>query len=138
MQRGVRGQIGIEYLIIAGFVIFLVFSVLGVALYYSSGIHDSLTYSYISRFASSLISSSESVFYAGEPSKSTFDLYLPAEVRRITINGTRIYFYYLTSDGSNNVSFTSKVSLQGNLSINEGTKHISVTAASDHVDILEH
>ena len=64
-----RGQIATEYLIIISFVTFIIISVLGIALIYSSEIRDSIKSSQLDKLSDKIVSTSESVFYAGEPSK---------------------------------------------------------------------
>jgi uncharacterized protein (UPF0333 family) len=130
-----RGQISTEYLIVVGFIVFFVLLILGAALLYSSQINDSMQTRQIEQFASKLISSAESVKYAGEPSRSTISVYLPSNVREIQIIGKEIAIDFITSSGLNRVSYMSKVQMNGTISSVYGIKKIRIVALQDSVSI---
>ena len=126
-----RGQISTEYLIIVSFITFFIIVILGIALIYSGQIRDSIRMSQIEKFGKKIISSAETVFYAGEPSKSTINVYLPEGVTNIQILEKEIVFTTTLSSGINKVSYASRVPIEGTISTNEGIKKIQVLAASD-------
>ncbi len=132
-----RAQVSTEYLIVIGFVSFLVLAVLGVAFFYTSITNDQIKVSQVSNLANKIISSAESVFYSGEPSKLTLTGYLPVGVRSFEIMSDQIVASISTSSGVTKISFSSNVPLSGNVSINEGVKRISVIAQQDEVSISE-
>ncbi len=132
-----RGQISTEYLIIVGFVIFLVVSVLGLALYYSSSISDRIRFDQVNNFANKIVSSAETVFYSGEPSRVTINAYLPAGVSGISVLSNGIVINVSTASGLNTVYFESKVPLTGSLNKNEGVKKILISAEVDSARISE-
>jgi uncharacterized protein (UPF0333 family) len=132
-----RAQVSTEYLIVIGFVSFLVLAVLGVAFFYTSITNDQIKVSQVSNLANKIISSAESVFYSGEPSKLTLTGYLPIGVRSFEIMSDQIVASISTSSGVTKISFSSNVPLSGNVSINEGVKRISVIAQQDEVSISE-
>ena len=135
INRGKRGQIGTEYMIVVGFIVFFVLLILGAALIYSSQIDDSIKTRQIEQFAGKIISSAESVKYAGEPSMSTISVYLPSNVRGIQIAGREIAIDFVTSSGLNRVSYLSKVTMIGGISSVYGVKKIRVAALQDSVNI---
>jgi uncharacterized protein (UPF0333 family) len=130
-----RGQISTEYLIVVGFIVFFVLLILGAALLYSSQINDGMQIRQIEQFASKLISSAESVKYAGEPSRSTISVYLPSNVREIQIVGKEIAIDFITSSGLNRISYLSKVQMNGAISSVYGIKKIRIVALQDSVNI---
>lgn len=132
-----RGQVSTEYLIVVGFVTFLVLGILGVAFFYTSITNDQIKVSQVSNFANKIISSSESVFYAGEPSKLTLNGYLPIGVNSFEIMQNEIVVSITTSSGITTMSFTSNVPLSGNISHTDGVKRIEVLAQQDEVLISE-
>ncbi len=132
-----RGQISTEYLIIVGFITFLVVGVLAVALLYSSSLRDRIRFSHVTNYADTIISSAESVYYAGEPSRLVVKPYLPAGVRSISINGTSILFTVTSSSGVNTMLYTSSVPLEGTLASSEGVKRITLVAQTDRVLVSE-
>ncbi len=130
-----KSQISIEYLIIIGFVTFILISILGVAFYYSGGIKDKIRVVQLNNFANKIISTSESVYYYGRPSKATISVYLPENVREITISENNLFITSQTSSGLEKTSFTSKVPIEGTLSINSGIKKIEIVAEEDKATI---
>jgi len=128
-----RGQISTEYLIIVGFITFFIVVILGLALIYSSQIRDTIKMNELEKFAKKTISSSETIFYAGEPSKSTISVYLPSGVTDIQLIGNEMLFTISLSSGINKISYTSKVPIEGNISTIDGIKKIQLTASSDRV-----
>ncbi|MEK6915050.1 MAG: hypothetical protein AABW89_00730 [Nanoarchaeota archaeon] len=132
-----RGQISTEYLIVVGFVVFLVLGILGVAFFYTSITSDQIKISQVSSFMNKIISSAESVFYAGEPSKLTVTGYLPVGVNRLDITSTEIIVGITTSSGVSTMSFSSNVPLIGNISHTEGVKRLEILAQQDEVSITE-
>jgi uncharacterized protein (UPF0333 family) len=132
-----KGQVSIEYMLIFAFVTFVVLIILGVAFFYSSSIKDSIKVSQADNYANKIVSSSESVFYSGEPSKATISAYLPDSVENVDIQENHIYIELRTSSGLNKMAFPSKVPISGSLSNVKGVKNIEITANDTAVTISE-
>ena len=130
-----RGQISVEYLILLGFITFLVLVLLGLALFSSGSIEDKLRFSELESFARNVIDGSESVYYAGEPSKITITSYLPSGVQSISVSGTDLFFSISTRSGVTTLSYTSSVPLSGSLNASEGVHRIVLEATSGGVSV---
>ena len=128
-----RGQISIEYLITVAFIIFLIISTLGVSLFYSEQTKERIKFNQLQNFANKIISSSESVFYSGEPSRATIIAYLHSGVEAIEIVENNLVFNISSTGGVSRIAFTSNVPIQGSLSINEGAKKINIVAQTSGV-----
>jgi len=128
--KEIKGQVGMEYMMIMGFVTLAIMSILAFAVFYSDQIKDRIKLNQVEGFAIQLISSAESVFFAGTPSKTTVSLYLPEGVEQITVAADYIVFDVRTSSGINTRVFNSKVPLTGAIPITEGLKKISLEAQS--------
>jgi len=137
MREIKRGQISTEYLIVMAFVTFLIISTLGIGLFYSAQAKDRIKFNYIENFANKIISSAESVYYAGEPSKATVTAYLPPNVQSIEVLQNEIVFSIATSSGVTRISYSSDVPIEGSLSSSEGMKRIVISALSDRVVLNE-
>lgn len=136
-MKAKKGQISAEYLIVVGFITFLVLTILAAGLFYSSQISDRIKLNQMNNFANKVISSSESIFFAGEPSKATINAYLPSGVEALDIYDKEIVFNISTSSGITVISYPSNVPLSGLLSNSEGVKVIHITALSDKAVISE-
>jgi hypothetical protein len=132
-----KGQVGIEYMIIVGFVSFAVIAILLLAFFYSGQIKDSIKLNQAENFAEQLIGSAESVFFAGEPSKTTIRLYLPENVESIDINNNYVTVTMQLSTGQNIRSYETKVPLQGTITTSEGIKKLTLIATEDNVVITQ-
>ncbi len=130
-----RGQISTEYMILIGFILFLVTSMIGMAFVYVLDIKDSVKFNQVEKFADKLISSAESVFYSGEPSKITINLYLPEGIENIQIINQDVVFTISSNSGQNIIAYESNVPIQGTISPNPGLKKIVLTANANSVVI---
>jgi len=132
-----KAQISIEYLIIIGFLTFVIIGILGIAFFYSGSIKDRLKIIQLNNFANTVISSSELVFYYGEPSKTTFSVYLPENVKEIEIDGNYMFVTLQTNSGIEKNAYESDVPLSGEISINSGLKKIQIIATETNVVISQ-
>lgn len=130
-----NAQIGMEYLMIIGFLTFVLISTLGIAMYHNNTIRDMILSRQIESMSIKIISSAESVFYAGEPSKVTIVSYIPEGISDISITDDTIFVTFQSSSGNNKVSFPSNVPITGTLSTTSGLRNIIIEATSSHVTI---
>jgi hypothetical protein len=130
-----RGQAGIEYMIIIGFITFTVISIFGLAMVYSGQIKDKVKLNQAEAFATQLINSAETVFFAGEPSKTTVRLYLPEGIENITFESDYLVITARVSSGENRRAFQSKVPIQGSVSSTEGIKKLTLEAKESYVQV---
>lgn len=130
-----KAQSSLEYLITVGFVTLLVTSVILIAYFYTGIFQDKIKNNQINAFAGKLISSAESIFYAGEPSKTSLELYLPAGVNNITVSGTTLIVNYTTGATQSVRAFDSRVNITGAINRSPGVKRLTLEAKSDHVEI---
>jgi len=132
-----NAQIGIEYMIIVGFVTMAIMLILAFSFVYSNQIKDRIKLNQAENFAIQLINSAESVFFAGEPSKTTASLYLPDGVEEIYFSSNAFIISTRVSSGVNRRSYSSKVSIQNTTTINtnEGIKKLVLEARANHVDV---
>jgi len=136
MHHKKRAQISTEYLVIVGFITFAVISALGIALFYVSEIKDVIKVNQVENFANKLISSSESIFFSGEPSQVEMVGYLPQGVTSITLNSKELVFEVETSSGTNIRAFPSRVTIVGAIPTEAGVKKLQLVAQDTQVTIL--
>ncbi len=135
MGKNKGGQAGIEYMIIIGFVTFTIISIFALAVIYSGQIKDKIKLNQVENFATQLINSAETVYFAGEPSKTTVRLYLPEGVTSLEFNSDYLVIITHTSSGNNKRAFESKVPIQGTISTSEGIKKLTIEAKESYVMI---
>ncbi|MEK6850560.1 MAG: hypothetical protein AABX85_03220, partial [Nanoarchaeota archaeon] len=87
MKKGKKGQISTEYLIVMGFVTFMVISLMGIAFLYVGQIRDNMKMNQINTFGKKIVNSAETVYFAGNPSRATVLLNIPQGVQNIVVAG---------------------------------------------------
>jgi Flp pilus assembly pilin Flp len=132
-----KSQVSVEYLVIIGFVSFIIIGILGVSLIYQTELQDVIKFSQLEKFSTKLTSAAEEVFYAGAPSKITLNGYMPKGIQSVDIIGNDIVYNVSTRSGIAIIAYSSDVRLQGSLSTTPGIKRITLTAQSDRVFITE-
>lgn len=132
-----KAQVSFEYLIIMGFVTFVIIGVLGVSFLYSAGIKDRLKVIQIENFGNKITTSAETVFHSGEPSKITISTYLPENVEKVEIIENNVVITFELSSGKSKVAFSSKVPIQGTISSYSGIKNLKIEAFADRAQISE-
>lgn len=134
-----RGQTGVEYMIIVGFVTFAITVVMATSFLYADKIKDGIKLNRAENFAAQVVNSAESVFFAGEPSKMTVRYYLPEDVREIKVteinNETYLHLVVGTSSGQVDVIYKSSVPLQVNISPGEGIRKLTLEASEEYLTV---
>lgn len=130
-----RGQIGLEYLIVVAFVVFVVIAMLAAAIFYTSEARDKIKINQLSNFANKVINSAESVYFAGEPSKVTVTAFLPEGIESFQVLENSLVFNITTDSGVTRIAYPSSVPLDAaiNLSVASGVKRLQIIAGSDKV-----
>ena len=130
-----NAQIGMEYLMIIGFLTFILISTLGIAMYHNNTIRDMISSRQVESMSNKIISAAESVFYAGEPSKVTIVSYIPDGISEINITDNTLFVTFQSSSGTNKASFPSNVPIAGSISTTSGLRNIIIEATSSSVTI---
>jgi len=136
-----KAQASMELLILMGFLTFVIIGILGVGYYYSNTINDRIKSSQVNNFATKIVSTSESVFYAGEPSRSTVSVHLPENVQDVQIIDNMVVITYSAATGQNKIAFPSKVPITENpsneITSTSGIKNIVVQSNQTHAIISQ-
>lgn len=136
-----KGQTSMEFLILMSFLTFVIITIVGIGFFYSNTITDRIKASQITSFANKIVSTSETVFYAGEPSKSTISVHLPDGISAINVINNSLIINYNLASGQNAREFQSRVPIiedSGSpLSVFSGVKSITLVANETHAIISE-
>lgn len=128
-----KAQISMEYLIIVGFVTFIILGILAIALIYSGTIKDRIKLTQITDFANKVTSTADFIYYTGSPSKATVTSYFPKGIESIEITDNSLVFTFQTVTGLNKIGFSSKVPITGTITNNPGIKKIQILAQTSGV-----
>lgn len=128
-----RAQVGVEYLMIMGFVSLMV---IPLAMLYFTSVQESgdeINGRQALNIARRVVDAAESVYYLGEPSQTTIKAVIPPNVQSATINSKEIVFKMKTKSGISDMIQVSSVNLTGSLPSSQGMHTITIKAGSDKV-----
>ena len=128
-----KSQISIEYMSIMGFVLVIVVFLIILSQVYSRKIEDQIIINQVDRLAKEITDSAESVYYFGEPTKTTIKAYIPEKIEQININQEGISFLVRTQSGVSDIAHSSSVNLSGTLSNAPGIRYIQIEAREGYV-----
>jgi len=135
VKNNCGGQAGVEYLIIIGFVTFAITATLALSYFYVGISQDSIKMNQIEVFADKVINSAEAVYYSGEPSKTTINVYLPIGVEEVRLDNKNLIITFSSSSGTVVRAFPSNVPIEGTISPSHGSRRIIIEAKSDYVRV---
>ncbi|MBW2981018.1 hypothetical protein KY360_06400 [Candidatus Woesearchaeota archaeon] len=128
-----RGQISLEYMAIVGIATMVAISLLAISYFYSKGTESTINTQQIDRVAKEIVDTAESMYYYGEPSRTTIKAYLPDGINEITVGPDELSFRVRTPSGETDIFYPSSVSLQGNISTEYGFHYITIEAKEGYV-----
>jgi hypothetical protein len=124
-----RGQVSIEFMAIIGFVTFIAITMLILSQFYQREVSTQVETNQVDHLARKIIEASESVYYLGEPSKTTISGNMPGHVSAVQISPNEITFKVKVSGGGvRDISYVSNVNLTGSINPSPGLKKISIEA----------
>lgn len=133
MFHSKKAQISIEYLSILGFVIIIIIFLGILSQVYSRQIEDQIIINQVDKLAKEIVDSAESVYYFGEPTKTTIKAYIPNKVEQIDITSEGISFKVRRQDGITDIAYASPVNISGTLSNAPGIRYIQIEAREGYV-----
>jgi uncharacterized protein (UPF0333 family) len=128
-----RGQISLEYMAVVGITTIVAISLLVLSNYYSKQIGDTIDTTQLDGIAKDIVDTAQSVYYFGEPSKSTLKVYLPKGITSVTVGPDQINFRIRTDSGETDVFYPSDVTLQGGIPTAYGFHYITIEAREGYV-----
>jgi len=133
MNRYKTSQISMEYMMIIGFSMLVIIGILIISSAYSNDLKESVNLNQLDRIVKSIIESAESVYYYGEPSKTTLKVFIPERVESAVLINNSIIFKVMTSSGLSDVGYKTTMPLNGTISTKPGYHYISIEARSGAV-----
>ncbi len=132
-----KSQVSMEYMMIVGFSLLLIIPALLLFNEEKRDIKDSVTISQSDEIIRKLIDTSEKVHYLGEPSKITIKVFMPSNIKSISITNKSILFMLDIDNKDFPVYGYSTINISGNLSTGPGIRYISIESHGSYVDIYQ-
>jgi hypothetical protein len=133
-----RGQVSIEFITIFGFIFLMMIPLIIIFFDQSSAVKDAIASNHIRNLAVKIADKAETVYYLGEPSRTTFNAYLPESVISVNVTKRSVIVLYRTSKNSiQTIIASGNVNMTGNISIDPGVHHIEIKNIGDKVSVKD-
>ncbi len=133
-----RGQVSIEFITIFGFIFLMTIPLIIIFFDQSGAVQDAISENHIRNIAIKITDKAETMYYSGEPSKTTIKAYFPEKIEVITIGSRTIAFNYRTAKGTlHRIESVSLVNISGNISDNPGVHYIGIESTGGGVLITD-
>ncbi|MEM4267491.1 MAG: hypothetical protein QXK37_01535 [Candidatus Woesearchaeota archaeon] len=134
-MKGVRSQFAIEYVVIVSFALLALIPLLFIYGSEKSAVEMRVNANQAHLLARKIVDSAETVYYLGEPSKTTLKVYMPKNIDAIIITEKELVFRMKWQGETTDITQQSQVNLSGSLSPHAGIRYISITATDTGVII---
>ncbi|MBT3720111.1 hypothetical protein HN789_05215 [archaeon] len=133
-----RGQVSMEFITIFGFVFLMTIPLIIVFFDQVGSVKDSISSNHLRNIAIKITDKAETIYYLGEPSKSTIKTFFPDNIEYINFTSRTVIFGYKTSSNTiREMMSVSQVNITGSLSTEPGTHYIEIVSLGDEVSITE-
>lgn len=121
-----KAQVAVEYMIIMGFVSFIVIFLIAASQLYQRSVTNQVILDQVDNLAREIVDSAESVYFLGEPSRTTIKANMPKNVNSVIVYDHDIVFKVNARGGLTDISRTSSVNLTGSIANFEGQHTITL------------
>ncbi|MBU0471461.1 MAG: hypothetical protein KKF65_02470 [Nanoarchaeota archaeon] len=132
-----KGQVSLEFLMITGFAFMLIIPVMLLFLTEAQDIDEDVSSAQLKKLAEELVDAIDNVYYLGEPTAKTLEIYVPRYVQSVIFTGNRTIFE--VDSGTFIYNFTRFVAtnnLSGSLNSNPGMHSIKISAVGNGVTVI--
>ena len=132
-----RSQVAMEYMIIVAFVAIITLPLVVIFMTQSDETNDDVKSNQVYLIAKKIADAAESVYYLGEPSKTTLKIYFPESIFLTSVGNNEITFRMKTRNGVDDVVVMTAVEVNGTLPSTAGIHYIKIESKGDYVWIEE-
>lgn len=105
--------------------------------YNTQSFNDNLSITQADKVASQILSTSQSVYYMGEPSQRIITVYMPQNVVNISLSNNSILFIMQQGGSMYPIMRSTNMMFRGNISTYPGLHNIKIQAVNNSVLISE-
>jgi hypothetical protein len=122
-----------EYMIIIAFVAVITVPLIVIFTTQSDETNDDIKANQVYLIAKKIADASESVYYLGEPSKTTLKIYFPQSIFLTSVGNREVVFRMKTRNGIDDVVVMTSVEINGTLPTAAGIHYIKIESKGDYV-----
>ena len=120
-------------MMIIGFTMLVIITIIIISSSYSNDVKESINLNQLDQVVKAIIESAESIYYFGEPSKTTLKVFIPDRVEQAVFGNRSIIFKVQTSSGLTDVGYKTTMPLNGTISTSHGYHYISIEAKEGYI-----
>jgi hypothetical protein len=136
-MRMLRGQASIEYIMLLGFTMVLLFPLLYLFYSESGDFASDVTAAQFDQIAQSIINNADAVYYHGEPSQETLVVQFPPGIKAVTIQGSSLTILVQGRPVPYEVVKWSAANLTGSIDPHDGAHRLTIRAMAGGVQIID-
>jgi uncharacterized protein (UPF0333 family) len=136
MRLSRTAQVSMEYMILVGFLLVVTIPLILVYNTQYKGTNQQIIANQADQLGQKIVDTAESIYYLGQPSKTTIKVYIPQQIEGITLVSNEITFRILANRGGiNEVVKLSSVPINGTISSTPGLHYITVQSVGSYVNL---
>lgn len=107
-----KAQFATEHILVIAIAMLIIIPVINMLYNYSQGQTDEMIVAQVQRVGNTIIDTSETIYYMGEPARITIDESFPDKIQNIVIKGNRELIFYI-GDRNSSFPFLSEIPIDG-------------------------
>jgi hypothetical protein len=130
-----RAQVSVEYMILVGFLLVITIPLILVYNSQYKGTNEQIISNQAYQLGQKIVDTAESIYYLGQPSKTTLKIYIPNQIQNISIGSNEIVFNVMVSGGIDQVVKVSSVPINGTIQSSSGIHYVMFQSVGSYVNI---
>lgn len=130
-----RAQIASEYLIIMGFMVAALTTLLIVYYSFAGQSSEEISATQISAVSKRVADAAQSVYYLGAPSQRTFKAYFPEGIESASLQNNEIVFFMRSDHGPVEIAEHASINITGSLPTEGGIYTITIKSLGTYVNV---
>lgn len=135
MKSSRKAQVAMEYMILVGFLVVITIPLILVYNTQYKGTNIQIISNQADQIGQKIVDTAESVYYLGQPSKTTLKVYMPQQIENVVVGNNEITFRVIVNNGIDEVVKMSSVPINGTLKATSGMHYITVQSVGSYVNI---
>ena len=136
MKRGGKAQVSVEFITVFGFVLLMTVPLVTIFFDQSEAVKDRIAENQLRNIAIKIADKAETMYYLGEPSRTTLKAYFPERIENVNITQRTIIFEYRRAGNAlSPISYTSRVNISGTISTEPGIHYLEIRSLGDEISI---
>lgn len=130
-----KAQVAMEYMILVGFLLVITIPLILIYNTQYRGTSQQIVSNQASQIGQRIVDTAESIYYLGQPSKTTIKIYMPEQIESISVGNYEVTFFMRSKGGLSEIVKLSEVPINGTLPSTAGMHYVTVQSMGSYVNI---